>query len=97
MGITNLLRGDAELNLAEQWEVGDSEAEMPRELLLDLSIKGFRHCSGDCESREVCGEDSCLCVRTAFPTPEFYEAYRQLRKLYLECLFLGIISVNTEL
>ena len=92
MGITYLLTAEKEKKVVEEWRHGDSECSMTRDELLDFVIKGFSHCENDCQSRNVCGEDSCFCVRSCFPSPEHYEAYEELRRFYLECFFYTQIS-----
>lgn len=77
---------------AELWEQGTSEEPLDLTHLADMAVIGVNQCEEHCSSREVCGEDSCICIRDAFPTPEHYHLYLLMRRQYTELLALGIAS-----
>ena len=64
-----------------RWLEDNQDGLMHKSELIALVITGIETCEGYCGSREVCGEDSCLCVRALFPTPSHFFLYQELRKV----------------
>jgi len=86
-------------DIAERWQLRNiEETSMSEEELSNVLATGFIQCEEFCKSRYLCGEDSCRCVRSVFPHPEYYEEYRSLEQLkdkleaYLTLVKLGEID-----
>ena len=67
--------------------------------IVTLATKGFITCEEDslatgafCASRKYSGDETCQCIRAAFPTQEYYELYKLLREYYLQKLGTGILA-----
>tara|TARA_B100001094_G_C18176828_1_gene798364 strand:- start:1839 stop:2153 length:315 start_codon:yes stop_codon:yes gene_type:complete len=80
--------------LALEW-LENQEGEMDHETLVYLSINGLDECSGFCASKKYCAEGACHCLRQIFPTPNHYQLYLELRRIYLEWMNLAVISTST--
>ena len=77
----------AEIKARDRW----LEDENPEPMSLDQLIKiavydGFARCNEglDCDSKRICGEDECMCVRSIFTAPEYFYLYEELRIIYLK-------------
>ena len=81
-----LIDKQIDLKQKEEWEDSDEAWEMPTDEFIALCAKGFSSCSGFCSSREICGEDSCYCVRAYFANPTCYQLYLTFREFYLKNL-----------
>ena len=66
----------------DEWLRGGSDEGLTSQELLLIIKMGLRRCSGDCLSRQACGDDSCRCVRSLFPSPDYYEVYEAARKFF---------------
>lgn len=84
---------------AEDWLNNTSHEYMTVEAITDLVKKGFITCEPDsfktgsfCASRKYSPEDACICIRTIFPSPEYYELYKRAREFYLNTVALKIIA-----
>ena len=73
--------------------ITDTEVYMTVDDLVSLACKGFITCEKDslatgdcCLSRKYSGDDACLCIRSIFPNPQYYELYKKLREYYLNNL-----------
>lgn len=83
MEITESMDLFKELQEKDEWEHGDSSDGMTVDEITTLAKRGLGRCpEDDCFSREVCGEDACRCVRTAFPTPQHYKVYLDARDFF---------------
>ena len=85
-----------DVKAAELWERGTSEEPLDLTHIADMAVIGVSQCEEHCSSRQVCGEDRCICIRDAFPTPEHYQLYLLMRRQYTELLSLGIASTAFE-
>lgn len=81
-----LIDKQIDLEQKEEWEESKETWEMTTDEFIALCAKGFSNCSGFCSSREICGEDSCYCVRAYFANPTCYQLYLTYREFYLENL-----------
>ena len=66
----------------DEWLRGRSDEDLTTEELLLLIKNGIVRCSEDCLSMQACGEDSCRCVRSLFPSPDYYEVYKAAREFF---------------
>ena len=86
MGFNRVIEELNEEEAIKIWESPNPERTMDKEDLQTLVKEGFKHCEGFCRSRENCGEDACLCVRSLFPSAEFYGMYLEMREWYISQL-----------
>ncbi len=85
-----LIGKQIDLKQKEEWEESVETWEMNTGDFIALCAKGFSNCSGFCSSREICGEESCYCVRTYFANPTCYQLYLTYREFYLNNLTKGL-------
>ena len=83
-----------EERLAKSWLDGHYYSEMEVAKLAQLVKQGFTKCDDEdtCTSVSVCGSDSCACVRSIFPHPDYYNAYKLMRAELLEYELLTELS-----
>jgi len=72
-----------DIQVAETWRLQNfNDTYMSPEKLAHLVIHGFEKCNTTtCNSEYYCGKDSCRCIRSIFPHPQYYEQYTELRGL----------------
>lgn len=84
----------------DEWRNGYTNPEMLVSTLAQLVKHGFTTCDTEyCESRDTFGAGCCSCIRSVFPSPEFYRTYCELRELYLKHNIteqLSMIDVSTK-
>ena len=85
-----------DLELSDYWSTGKNDRDMCLYTLARIVKQGFNTCENECLSRDVCGSDSCRCVRSIFPTPQHYKLYGLLREKYEEREMLKIFSKANE-
>ena len=73
---------------AEAWLRGESTEELQIDDFVEIVCRGHGTCADSCLSRDVCGEEACLCIRSVFPTPEHYETYKLARAFFIENLVI---------
>ena len=80
-----------DIEQSEWWLRGESEESMTLEEISLLARKGFTTCKDHCLSKLNCGEECCTCIRSTFPTPAYYELYKEARCFYLMKLAEGAV------
>ena len=74
---------DRDKESAERWlNINEEDVSIEIADLAYLICNGFERCEYHCESREICGDDACRCVRSIFPSPTAYEVYTDYREQY---------------
>ena len=81
-----LIDKQIDLEQKEAWEESIEEWDINNDEFIALCANGFSGCSGFCSSREICGEDSCFCIRAYFAKPHCYQLYLSFREFYLDNL-----------
>lgn len=73
-----------ELERKRSWENGEQDDGMSIEQIYKLVLTGANRCSVEenCISKQICGEDSCSCVRARFPSPESYQLFKLVKEQY---------------
>lgn len=82
---------EEDIEQAEWWKRGESKNSMTLEEISTLAKKGFTYCEDYCSSKRNCGEDACKCIRSTFPSPAYYELYKEARSFFLHKLAEGAL------
>ena len=90
--MTDLTDFEHEEDEAKEWLRGNSTEGIGIDDFVEIVCRGHSTCEGNCISRDICGEEACVCIRTVFPTPEHYETYKLARAFYIENLVIRSVA-----
>ena len=81
-----MLDRDKERESRDKFQESEPEKFIELSRLVDIAIHGIEYCQDldSCESYQICGDDSCMCVRSVLPSLDHYLLYYKLRKIILK-------------
>ena len=76
---------ELERQAADDFMESECTRFMSTERLIEIAIEGITYCEdANCTSKQIAGESCCMCIRSMFPSHDFYLLYLQLRKIYMK-------------